>query len=101
MRWVEDCLTDRAQRVVVVKAESIWRPVRSGVPQVLVLSLVLFSFFISDLDKGIVATLSKFADDWLTRLKAVLPFSETWTGWIDVQQETRRGSMKASVECCT
>lgn len=67
---------------MVSSTESSWKPVASAVPQVLVLSLILFNIFIG-VDEGIEHTLYKYADDtkeWLMQQKSVLPFSETWKG---------------------
>ena len=65
VRWIENWLLNRRQRVVVNDVASGWERVESGVPQPQgsVLRPVLFIIFIDDLNEGLVSRILEFADD--------------------------------------
>ena len=71
--WME-FLKDLCFRVLFSGSISKWRLVTSGVPQGLVLELVLFNISVGHMDSGIKCTLRKFADD--TKLSGAVDMLE-------------------------
>ena len=63
IKWIEQWLTDRKQRVVVDGEVSSWKSVLSGVPQGSVLGPILLLVYINDLEEGVTGSILKFADD--------------------------------------
>jgi hypothetical protein len=63
IKWINDYLTGRKQRVVLNSKYSEWKDTNSGVPQGSVLGPLLFLIFINDIVTDINATVKLFADD--------------------------------------
>lgn len=63
VRWIENELTGKTQRVLISGAGSHWKSIIISVSQTSVLNQVMFSIFINDLDERIEFTLNKYSDD--------------------------------------
>ena len=63
LKWLEDFLYERKQRVILNGAHSAWERVISGVPQGSVIGPTLFLLFINDLPDRIASKVQIFADD--------------------------------------
>ena len=63
LKWIENWLKNRKQRVVINGCFSDWSNVISGVPQGSVLGPLLFIIYINDIDECVAGKILKFADD--------------------------------------
>ena len=63
LKWMENWLKDRKQRVSLNGRYSKWQEVLSGVPQGSVLGPLLFLIFINDIEEDVISKVCKFADD--------------------------------------
>ena len=63
LKWVQNFLSDRKQRVIINGSSSQEANVTSGIPQGSVLGPLLFVAYINDLPRGLQSTVKIFADD--------------------------------------
>lgn len=63
LKWVEQWLKNRKQRVTLNGFKSEWKDVLSGVPQGSVLGPLLFIIYLNDLESNLGCKVFKFADD--------------------------------------
>ena len=63
LKWIEEWLRGRTQRVVMNGFASGWEEVISGVPQGSVLGPILFLVYINDMEDKVLSYFWKFADD--------------------------------------
>ena len=61
--WIQSFLEGRRQRVVLRSGHSLWKNVRSGVPQGSILGPLLFLLYVNDLPDSVKAMAKMFVDD--------------------------------------
>ena len=63
LRWFENYLAERKQRVLIRGQSSLWGNIQAGVPQGSVLGPLLFLVYINDLADVVDCSIKMFADD--------------------------------------
>ena len=100
--WIDNFLTKRSQRVVVVGQSSEWAPVTSGVPQGTVLGPLLFLAFINDLPAGLTSKARLFADDCLIyrSISSITDAEDLQADLNSLHQWSSKWQMKFNVDKC-
>ena len=80
MRWIENWLDGRAQRVVISSTESHWRLEAPGVPPGSVNSPICGLGEGTDVPSARLLVLQG-REERLTAQEAALPVGQTWAGW--------------------
>ena len=103
LKWIENWLSGRKQRVILNGTKSDWKQVLSGVPQGSVLGPILFITFVNDIDKGLVSRIWKFADD--IKLANTVETDEDrivlQTDLDNVMRWTKEWEMEMNISKCT
>lgn len=113
LKWIQDWLTNRRQRVRISNSLSEWDTVLSGIPQGSMLGSLLFIIYIWDLnvdnltDPKILTQVYKYVDDTkvITRVKTEEDIIETQCvlehiyEWQHVNNMTWNGSIFVRISC--
>ncbi|KAJ7428259.1 rna-directed dna polymerase from mobile element jockey-like [Willisornis vidua] len=104
--WIKNCQCGCIERVVVNSSLSVWRPVMSGVPQGLVLALILLNTLVRDMNSGIKGTLGRFSDNTelcgaVDMLRGRDATRGTWCEPHEVQQSKVQGLTPGLGQCQT
>ena len=68
VKWIEQWVTKRNQRVTLENHVSSKLPVKSGVPQGTVLGPLMFLLYINDIDENISTMMRLFADECVNQI---------------------------------
>ena len=82
VKWIQNWLTNRKQRVSLEGESSEWTAVHSGVHQSLVLRPLLFLLYIDDLKDRVASNILKFADDTKIFRRETRVSHKNLTKWI-------------------
>lgn len=102
VKWIQDYLHDRVQRVIIRGVQSEWLEVYSGVPQGSVIGPILFLIYINDIHDEIESKLNIFADDtkMMNRVGDEEGRSEVERDLKRLEQWCEKNGMKLNLEKC-
>ena len=63
LKWLQNYLENRQQRVIIKSHSSKWRDIEAGVPQGSILGPLMFLIYINDIVYNINSSIKLFADD--------------------------------------
>ena len=102
LKWVENFLCNRTQKVVVSGEESLSVSVTSGAPQGTVLGPLFFLIYINDLPNSVSSSISLFADDSYVyrRIRNTLDYKQLQKDLDNLVKWEKEWSMESNPSKC-